>query len=35
MMNIGIGKFIDWAVDEKIKRRNLIPGQNNNNHLAK
>ena len=35
MMNIGIGKFFDWVVDKKIKQRNLNPGQNNNNHLAK
>ena len=35
LVYFGIGKFIDWAVDEEIKRRNLGPGKNNHSHFVK
>lgn len=34
LVYFGIGKLIDWVVEEEIKRRSPNPGKNNNNQLV-
>lgn len=34
LVHFGIGKFIEWTVEEEIKRKSPNPGKNINNQLV-